>query len=48
MTEFEEYIINKVDKINSKVHSIDKKLAYFAGGVTVVATACSILITKLF
>lgn len=48
MTDFEQYMIDKIDTINSKIHSIDKKLAYFAGGVTVVATAVSIIVTKIF
>lgn len=47
MTDFEQYIIDKIDTINCKVHSIDKKLARFAGGVTVAAAIISIIVTKM-
>jgi hypothetical protein len=52
MTEFEKYVIDKIDKINDRVNKIDKRLAVFVGKTTVIASIIStvavLVITKIF
>jgi len=46
--DFEKYVLNRLDKINNKVNQIDRKIAYFMGGATIVATLSSLILSKLF
>lgn len=47
MRDFEGYVLEKLDAINSKVHKIDKKLAYFTGIATVISSIIAVVVTKI-
>ncbi len=47
MEGFEEYVLEKLDAINDKVHTIDKRLAFYSGGITIITVAISVAINQL-
>ena len=48
LSDVEKYIIEKLDRIDAKVHTIDKKLAYHLGVVVTIASLASVFINKFF